>query len=182
MTDSTRHEDLLKDYDCLHDAATVERAIDRVAAEINRSLHDQDVLALCVLHGGLIFAGHVLTRLDFSVALDYIHATRYRGATIGDELHWIANPRTALAGRQILLLDDIFDEGLTLHALHKHCLAQGATRVYTAVLAEKDHPRAKADYRPDFVGLTVEDRYVFGMGMDYKHRLRNVHGIYAVRD
>ncbi|MGF1546134.1 MAG: hypoxanthine-guanine phosphoribosyltransferase [Thiotrichales bacterium] len=182
MSPSTRADDLPRDFDCLHDAAAVDAAIDHVAAAINQTLGEREVLALCVLHGGLIFAGHLLTRLDFSVTLDYIHATRYRGATTGDALHWIAMPRTDLAGREVLLIDDIFDEGLTLHALYRHCIAQGAARVYTAVLAEKDHPRAKAEYRPDFVGLTVDDRYVFGMGMDYKHQLRNVHGIYAVRD
>lgn len=182
MSNPDETRDFLAQHDCLHDGAAIERALDNMAVQVTARLGDAHPLALCVLHGGLIFAGHLLTRLAFSVEMDYIHATRYRGATTGNELHWLALPRTPLAGRTVLLLDDIFDEGHTLKALHDHCLAQGADRVLTAVLAVKNHPRPKADYAPDFVGLEVGDRYVFGFGMDYKHRWRNANGIYAIRD
>ena len=137
-------------------------------------------MALCVLHGGLIFTGHLLTRLQFPLQQDYIHATRYCGQTTGEGLKWLAPPHESLENRTILLLDDIFDQGYTMQAIRDYCLAAGAAAVYSAVLLTKNHPRDKAEMRPDFVGLEVEDRYVFGFGMDYELLWRNANGIYAM--
>lgn len=80
----------------------------------------------------------------------------------------------------MLLLDDIFDQGHTLQAIRDYCLASGARAVYSAVLLIKNHPRGKTNMRPDFVGLEVDDRYVFGFGMDYEFLWRNANGIYAI--
>jgi hypoxanthine phosphoribosyltransferase len=101
----------------------------------------------------------------------------------GGELHWKALPQLALLDRTVLVVDDILDEGHTLQAILNAIKAQGAEQVYTAVLLDKQHERkANPDYKPDFVGLTIPDRYVFGYGMDYKEYWRNAPGIYAVKD
>lgn len=174
--------EVYRSADRLHDAAAVDMALDRLAAAIDRELRDADPLVVTIMQGGLVPAGMLLPRLDFPLQVDYIHATRYRGETSGgDEIHWLVRPKASLKNRIMLLLDDIFDEGHTLEAIYHYCLESGAKRVYSAVLADKRHDR-KADYRPDFIGLEVEDRYVFGSGMDYKEYLRNAPGIYAVKD
>ena len=80
-----------------------------------------------------------------------------------------------------MIIDDILDEGLTLAALLEECRGLGAAAVYSAVMCEKLHARKAPGINADFVGLQVEDRYVFGYGMDYKHYLRNAPGIYAVK-
>lgn len=167
--------------DCLHDAATVLFALDRMSDEITAELGSSDPLVVTVLQGGLVPAGMLLPRLNFPLQMDYLHATRYAGGTRGGEIQWIARPVQSLAGRIVLLVDDIYDEGHTLMAIVRACEAAGARRVYSAVLLDKQHGR-KAAYRPDFIGLPVADRYVFGMGMDYREYLRNAPGIYAVRD
>lgn len=167
--------------DQLYDAAAVDAALARMAEEIGQVLGGSDPLVLAVMQGGLVPAGLLLPRLGFPLQLDYIHATRYTGETRGGTLEWIVRPRRPLAGRTLLLIDDIHDEGHTLAEIVADCRAAGAARVYSAVLVNKRHER-KAAYRADFVGLEVEDRYVFGYGMDYKEYLRNVPGIYAVRD
>ncbi len=167
--------------ECLHDAAAVDAAVDRLAAAISDALRDANPLVIAVLHGGLIPAGLLLPRLDFPLQVDYLHATRYRGETRGGELHWRAHPHVTLEGRTVLLVDDIYDEGHTLAAIHRYCVDAGAVRVWGAVLVDKRHDR-KADYRPEFTGLEVPDRYVFGYGMDYKDYLRNAPGIFAVKE
>ena len=90
--------------------------------------------------------------------------TRYRGETSGGELHWIKQPDEALEEQTVLIVDDIFDEGITLAAIADRCQQKGAKAVYTAVLVEKKIQR-KIGFRPDFIALEVEDRYVFGYGM-----------------
>ena len=172
---------VLERAEVLHNEAEVEAALDRMAADITTSLADKNPLLLCVMIGGIVTAGKLLTRLHFPLSIDYIHATRYRGETSGAELHWIARPTESVVGREVLIIDDIFDEGLTMKALIEDCQQAGATGVHTAVLIEKQCTK-RCDFEVDFLGLYVEDRYVFGYGMDYKGYLRNANGIYAVQE
>lgn len=164
---------------CCYYKNEIERAIDQMAKEITAQLGELEPLLLCVMNGGLIITGDLLLRLDFPLDYDYIHATRYAGKTRGSELNWVSRPHKSLAGRNVLIVDDILDEGITLQELVKFCEQEEVSSVRTAVLVNKLHDRKHLD-SADFIGLTVEDRYVFGYGMDYKGYLRNVPGIYAV--
>lgn len=159
----------------------VEAALVRMAREISAMLKGQEPLVLCVMTGGIVPAGKLLTLLDFPLQLDYIHATRYLGEICGGELHWLNKPSHSLKDRVVLVIDDILDEGLTLAAIIEECKAAGAREVQCAVLTRKVHPR-KQWVKAEFVGLEVADRYVFGYGMDYKGYLRNAHGIFAVKE
>ena len=167
--------------ECLHDEDAVHAAIERMAADLTNAVGRDDPLVLCVMNGGLILTGLLLPRLDFPLQLDYLHATRYRNRTFGDDLHWRKHPENALAGRTVVVIDDILDEGHTLAAILDYCRAEGAARILSAVLVEKRRPR-DVDLRPDFIGLDVPDRYVFGFGMDYKGYWRNAAGIFAAAD
>ena len=171
---------VLAEAECLFSQAEVERELDRLAVEITARHANTNPVVLCVMTGGLIPAGHLLTRLGFPLEVDYIHATRYAGETRGGELSWQTEPGIELRDREIIIIDDILDEGVTLAAIVDYCRQQGACQVCTAVLVEKRHDR-KNGFRADYVGLEIEDRYVFGYGMDYKGYLRNAAGIYAVK-
>lgn len=128
--------------------------------------------------------GNLLPRLDIHLEVDYIHATRYRGATSGGELSWRAEPSVSLEGRTVVIVDDILDEGVTLKAIIDYCYEKGAKNVLTAILLDKKKPRlVEGVDKADFCALDVEpEHYVFGYGMDYEEYLRNVPGIYAVAD
>ena len=167
---------------CLHGPEAVQRALDRMAEAITAELGDSFPVILCVLTGGIIPTGHIMTRLSFPLETDYLHATRYRGETSGEEVHWLSKPGTSLQGRTVLIIDDILDEGHTLAQVLEFFREEGAREVYTAVLIEKLHDRRVPGVAADFIGLQVDDRYVFGFGMDYKHYLRNLNGIYALGD
>lgn len=181
MTTPELAQAVYKEADRLYTAEQVEAALDNLADEISARLSGQNPLLLCVLTGGMVPTGMLLPRLDFPLHVDYVHATRYRGDTSGGNLHWIARPTTSLEDRVVLLVDDILDEGLTLKAICEDCRRAGARDVYTAVLVNKLHER-KNGMEATFTGLDVEDRYVFGYGMDYKGYLRNANGIFAVKE
>ena len=168
------------DADCLYTDAQVQDALDRMAADITDKIGDSNPLILSVMTGGIILAGQLLTRLVFPLQIDYIHATRYRGNTSGGQLNWIVKPTHSLQGRAVLIIDDIFDEGVTLSEIIEYCWSEGAHEVYSAVLVNKIHDR-KQPLKPDFIGLETEDRYLFGYGMDYHGYLRNAAGIFAVK-
>nr|VFK03019.1 MAG: hypoxanthine phosphoribosyltransferase [Candidatus Kentron sp. H] len=177
---------VLHEADLLYTPEEIDAAYDGMAAAITRTLTERlgrygNPLVLAVPIGGLFPATAIVSRLDFPLAVDYIHATRYRGGTTGKELHFLSYPRTPLHGRAVIVMDDILDEGVTLAAILDYCRKNGASPVFSAVLVEKRHNRGSGIRHADFTGLPVADRYVFGAGMDYKGYLRNAPGIYAVR-
>lgn len=179
--DAIQAEQALQEADCLFTHTQVQSALDKMAQEIGVKLENRNPLVLCVMTGGIIPAGHLLTRLHFPLQIDYIHATRYRGETSGNHLQWLVRPTHSLRGRDVLIVDDIYDEGVTLSEIVEYCWAEGAAEVYIAVLINKLHDH-KYPLKVDFVGLETPDRYLFGYGMDYKDYLRNAPGIYAVKD
>lgn len=167
--------------DRIHDREALLAAIVRLGAEIDRDYHGgKRPLFLTLMQGGLIFAGHLALAIETDCEFDYVHASRYRGRTSGSDLHWIKAPSMSLKGRDVLLVDDILDEGKTLAAVADWCIAQGAGDVRIAVLAVKDHDRCVPGLTADYIGVHVPDRYVFGFGMDYYEQGRNLPAIYAV--
>jgi hypoxanthine phosphoribosyltransferase len=173
---------LLAEADLLVAESEVSKAIGRLAGEISAQLKESNPVLLCVMNGGLIFTGQLLTRLVFPLEVDYVHATRYGHETTGTRLHWTVRPQLDLKSRVVLLLDDILDEGVTLAAIADYCRQQGAERVMMAVLVEKLHLRkVTPGMRADFSGIEVGDRFLFGYGLDYKGYWRNAPGIYAVK-
>lgn len=184
MKQFSHAQQVLEQADLIYSAEQINQAIDLLAQQINQQFLNitEPVIALPVMNGGLVISGHLLTRLNFPVILDYLHATRYRDETTGSDLQWKAKPQQSLKDKTLLIIDDILDEGYTLQAVRDYCLEQGASQVYSVVLVEKNHPRPKADIKGDFIGLQVEDRYVFGFGMDYKGHHRSLNAIYAVNE
>lgn len=152
-----------------------------MAASITGLLGKRDPLMVCIMNGGVVPFSRLLLRLSFPLQTDYVHATRYRGALSGGDLHWIAGPSVSPEDRVVVLVDDILDEGMTLAAIEERYRSWGAKVVHKAVLVQKDRVRS-VPISADFVGVEVPDRYVFGYGMDYKGYLRNAPGIYAVAD
>ncbi len=173
-------ETVLAKADQLYTEREISNAMDDMAENITQRLQRKHPICLSVMLGGLVPTGQLLPRFNFPVEIDYIHATRYRGATQGSELHWIKYPTLNLEGRTVLIIDDILDEGLTLQAIVQYCQKAGAESVLTAVLVEKQLEQRSGLQYADFTGLTVPDRYVFGYGMDYQNQLRYIAGIFAV--
>lgn len=171
---------VLADADCLVSETQISAAFDQMAKAITDCLQNQLPVVYCVMNGGLFATSELLKRLSFPLELDYLHATRYRRKTQGGDLQWRVEPEIAMKGRSVLVVDDILDEGATLAAILEHCRKQGAREVYCAVLVDKKHNRKAVEgFRADFTGLEVEDRYLFGCGMDYQGYLRNLPAIYA---
>ncbi len=171
---------ILAEADLVYSAAEVAGAIERLATEITTRLEDSHPLVLTVMGGGIVFAGQLLPCLPFPLEVDYLHVTRYGQATSGGELKWVVEPGNEVAGRVVLVLDDILDEGVTMAAIKSRLMAQGARDCLVAVLSEKETGRTKP-VRPEFVGLRLPNRYVFGCGMDIGGAWRNLPAIYAVK-
>ena len=167
--------------DLLFSEQEVEGALDTMAGQINGLLAELNPLVLCVMNGGIVVAGKLITRLTFPLTIDAINASRYHNQTAGGSIEWVLKPSTPLKDRTILIIDDILDEGITLAAIRDYLLEQGVMAIYIAVLMDKNLGHNKP-IAADFIGLNVENRYLFGYGMDYKGYLRNAPGIYACKE
>jgi hypoxanthine phosphoribosyltransferase len=174
-------EDAIRDSDVLFDRDALQRAIEAMAVRIDTALTGERALFLPVMQGGLIFAGQLALAMRTDVEFDYVHATRYHGATRGKTLKWLRKPQTDMTGRTVLLVDDILDEGHTLVEIRDACLQMGARRVWLVTLCSKQHDRRVEGLSADFNGVEVADRYVFGFGMDYYEQGRNLPEIRALR-
>jgi hypoxanthine phosphoribosyltransferase len=172
--------DALARADLVHDRATLQAAITDMGRRISHDYAGRRPVFMTVMNGGLMVAGHLAIEISVDCEFDYLHATRYRGSTEGGTVSWIKEPRVPLAGRDVLLVDDILDEGYTLAAVRGHCLAAGARSVRIAVLCVKRHGRTAPGLEADYIGVEVPDRYVFGFGMDYYEQGRNLQGIWAL--
>lgn len=172
---------MLANAELIHDEVAVQGAVDRVAADICSRLANKYPLVLCVMTGGVVFCGQLLTKLKFPLDFDYLHATRYGPETQGGKISWRTAPWTSVKGRTVLVVDDILDEGVTLAAVTESLRRMGAAEVLTAVFADKLNGKKKP-LAADFVGLTVPDRFVFGYGMDAGGVWRNLPAVYAMKD
>jgi hypoxanthine phosphoribosyltransferase len=166
----------------LYSARDVSRALDRMAAQLTPRLERSNPVVLAVMHGGAFTALELCKRFEFPHEFDYVHVTRYRGGVRGRELEWRVRPSTALAGRTVLIVDDILDHGKTLRALEAELGRVGVKRRLSAVLVVKTLARKRARPRVTVSGVTVEDVYVFGSGMDYGGYWRELRGIYAAAE
>lgn len=174
------HEVLAKAI-CLHTKEQVEAALDRMAEQMNKELAHTNPIFLCVVLGGIVPLGNLLPRLNFPLEIDYVHVSRYHNDTVGKNLLWKGLPSMSLHNRTVIVVDDILDGGLTLKGVLNYCAEQQAQRIYSAVLVDKVSARMPGGVpSADFTGLTVDNHYVFGYGMDYKGYLRNASGIYRV--
>jgi hypoxanthine phosphoribosyltransferase len=181
MMDDARAREILAQSEVIHTEGEVQAALQRVAREINARLAGQHPLVLSVMGGAVVFSGQLLPLLEFPLDFDYLHVSRYGNAQQGGALHWKVAPRENVQGKVVLVLDDILDEGETLHAIRQRVLELGARAFYSAVFADKDNGKIKP-IQADFVGLTLPNRFVFGYGMDIHGAWRNLPAIHALKE
>jgi hypoxanthine phosphoribosyltransferase len=170
----------LEEADLIVPSEEVDRAIERIAAEITGRFHDRYPMLLCVMNGAVFFCGKLLPLLHFPLHLDYVHASRYGSEIEGQRLIWRAHPPDTVKGREIIVVDDILDVGETLAAIKTRVLELGATACHIAVLTDKKKTVPKP-VSADFVGIEVVDRFVFGCGLDAYGSWRNLPAIYALK-
>ncbi|MBS0358978.1 MAG: hypoxanthine-guanine phosphoribosyltransferase [Proteobacteria bacterium] len=181
MTIPAHIAQVYKNAVCLYSHEEILSSIDRVAREIEEKLSEKNPIVLGIMVGSIVFLGHLLPRLTFPLELDYLHATRYQGNTVGGELFWKAKPSLDLKGRTVLVVDDVLEGGITLAKTLDYIKECGAKEIWTAVLIDKQKARKPEGFpKADFTGLQAENPYIFGFGMDYQEYLRNVPGIYQV--
>jgi hypoxanthine phosphoribosyltransferase len=179
-----RARTLLQNAEEICDAGAVQQAVTHVADVLNerfdRPGDETFPLVLGVMGGAVVFVGNLLPQLRFPLEFDYIHVSRYGDDDQGGRVVWKVIPRANVAGRTIIVLDDILDEGETLAHVKQRLLDMGAAEVIVAVFADKQIKRSKP-LKADIVGLAIPDKFVVGFGMDVYGFWRNLPGLWAIQ-
>jgi hypoxanthine phosphoribosyltransferase len=173
---------LLENSRLVCDREEVEAAVRKMAVEINEHYGEREIVLIGVMTGAILPMAWLAVHLKMPVVMDFVHATRYRGGLYGAELEYRVPPRLDLEGRDVLIVDDIFDEGNTLAAIKGSVEKRHAASVRTAVLVRKLHDRGLDRDYADFVGLDVPDVYIYGCGMDAFEHWRHLDHILALED
>lgn len=149
--------------------------IDAMAAEIARDHTGAETLHLvCVLKGAFVFLADLVRALPIPCTLDFMAVSSYAaGTTTTGEVRLLKDLDVALDGRHVVVVEDIVDTGLTLTYLLEILRARGPKTIRTACLLNKP-ARRKVNVPVDYVGFTIEDRFVIGYGLDHNERYREL--------
>jgi hypoxanthine phosphoribosyltransferase len=165
----------------LFDEAAIMARLDEIAAELSADYRDRELTVIAVLNGSLIFMADLLRRIPLPLKLDCLSVASYHGGTksTGEVVfRQVALPD--VAGRHILILDDILDSGLTLNAIRRKLEQANPLSIRVCVLLQKMIERA-APVHADYVGFNIGNEFVVGYGLDYMERYRNLPCIGVLR-
>ena len=145
-----------------------------LAREIRQDFPTGQLHFVCVLKGAFLFLGDLIRVMEGPVTIDFMACSSYgAGATSTGEVRLSKDLDSGLEGRDVIIVEDIVDTGLTLHYLQEILLARGPRSLRTACLLSKPS-RRKIDVKVDYIGFTIEDRFVVGYGLDYAEQYRNL--------
>jgi hypoxanthine phosphoribosyltransferase len=151
----------------------IQSRVAEMAAEIRRDFTD-DVHLIAVLKGAFIFLSDLVRHIPGKVSLDFMATSSYaKGTTTSGEVKLVKDLDLTLDGRNVIIVEDIVDSGLTLHYLHEILRARNPKTLRTACLLSKPS-RRRVDVPVEYVGFTIEDRFVVGYGLDYEEQFRNL--------
>ena len=173
------YKSILKETSILYSNEEIHKGIKNIAEEINQAIQGEFLYVLTVMNGALFFSAHLIPLLNYKIYQDYIHATRYGGKIHGGLVKWIKEPTDVIRDQNVLIIDDILDEGITLVEIIHQCKAIGARNVFYAVLFDKLLDREKI-IKPTFSALNVPNKFVFGFGLDYKGFGRNLSDLHVI--
>jgi hypoxanthine phosphoribosyltransferase len=165
----------------LFDEDTIRRRLDELAEKIASDYHDRDLTVIAILNGSVILMADLLRRIPLPLKLDCLSVASYHGGTkTTGELIFRQLWMPDIAGRHVILLDDILDSGVTLATVREKIESIGPASVRICVLLEKKKTRLR-HVDADYVGFQIADEFVVGYGLDYMERYRNLPYIGVLR-
>jgi hypoxanthine phosphoribosyltransferase len=171
MSTASSIRDDIKTVLVSRDALT--EAVDRIAAELTEDVGECNPVLIGVLTGAFVFMADLVRRLEFPLEVEFMAASSYGDDTVAGELEIACDVNCDLAGRHVVIVDDIADTGQTLTALARMLQERDAASVRTCCLLDKPDRRT-CDFDPDYVGVTIPDQFVVGYGLDFAGRHRHL--------
>ena len=163
-------------------ADEIAKRVKELGAEISRDYTDKDLLVVGILKGAVVFLSDLIREITVPLEVDFMATSSYGQATkTSGVVQLLKDLDTPIEGRDVLIVEDIIDSGLTLSYLSQLLLSRKPASTKTAVLLDKPD-RRQTEFVPDYVGFTIPDQFVIGYGLDFNHKFRELPYIGVVRD
>ena len=157
--------------------------VQQVAKRVSVDYHDKEPLFVVILNGAFVFAADLIRALqNVRCEVTFIRVSSYWGMSSTGQLEFIVPLQQVVENRDVVIIEDIVDSGLTIHQLKAHLRAQGAASVRVATMLYKPNKLEYDDAKPDYVGREITDEFVIGYGLDFDGFVRNLDAIYKVKE
>lgn len=167
----------------LYTRKEIDKRIAELAAEISRDYAGKSILAIGLLKGCTIFMSHLLVQIEGDVEIDFMTVSSYKHGARSENFKFIQDLDTDVAGRDVLIIEDIIDTGKTLAFTQQHLKQQGARSVETVTFVNKTTRRTFDIDPPKYVGFQYDgDPFIVGFGFDYGGRYRNLPAVYQMEE
>lgn len=162
------------DLDVLIDEATLAKRIAELGAQISEDYRDKDLAVVAVLKGSFMFLADLSRALTVECTTDFLGVSSYgNGYTSSGVVKFTTDLSTSIEGRDVLIVEDIIDTGLTMSYLLENFKTRKPRSIKVCTLLHKP-VRTKVEVPIDYVGFTIDDHFVIGYGLDYHDRFRNI--------
>lgn len=164
----------------LLDNEAIARRVAELAEQISDDYEGEKVLLICVLKGAVIFTSDLMRRLKIPVEIDFIAVSSYGSDTASSGVVRILKDlESSIQGKDVLIVEDIVDTGLTLNYLRKNLLSRQPRSLKVVTLLDKP-ARRRVEFTPDYCGFEIPDHFVVGYGLDFNENYRQLAGIYII--
>jgi hypoxanthine phosphoribosyltransferase len=159
----------------------IEEKVNRLARRISRDFAGREILLVGILKGAFIFMADLARRIKVPVKMDFVRLASYGAGTVSSGKVRISKDlETPVKGKDVLIVEDIIDTGVTLRYLFRRLKARKPRSLKTVALLDKPS-RRRVRFKADYVGFSIEDHFVVGYGLDCNEEYRNLRGIYVVK-
>ncbi|MCL2171320.1 MAG: hypoxanthine phosphoribosyltransferase [Defluviitaleaceae bacterium] len=155
-------------------AETIAARVDEMAQEICQEFNGEEITAVCLLKGAVVFMSQLVMRIPNDMTIDFLDISSYHDGTSASVLKINSVLGRSLAGKNILVIEDIIDSGYTLDYVYNYLKEHLPAKLKLAMLLDKPSRRATTGVEPDYIGFTIPDEFVVGYGMDYAEKYRNL--------
>ena len=160
----------------------IERRVKELAEQMSRDYAGKDILIVGILKGAFIFMADLIRRLDLSCSVDFVRLASYGdGCVSSGEVRLTKDLEMPIAGRDVLIVEDIVDTGLTLSRLVQLLRERGPASLRVCAFLDKTE-RRKVPFTADYVGFFIPDRFVVGYGLDYNEQFRFLPDVCILKD
>ena len=161
----------------------IAKDVQQVADRISVDYKDKEPLFVIVLNGAFVFAADLIRALkDVRCEETFIRVSSYYGMQTTGQLQFIVPLQQVVENRDVIIVEDIVDTGLTIHQLKAHLRGLGAATIRTATMLFKPEKLEYEDAKPDYVGHEISEEFVIGYGLDFDGFVRNLDAIYKVKE
>ena len=160
-------------------ANEIQEAVNRVATAINADYAGREPLFVCVLNGAFMYASDLMKHISLPCEITFVRMKSYEGTETTGKVNMLIPLQVDVKGRDVIVIEDIVDTGITMHAFMEELRKMGAKSVELTSMLYKPESLRYEDVKPKYYGLAIPPAFIIGYGLDINEKARNLASIYT---